>query len=91
MKRQQLYLTIGGVTLLSLLFIFGTTVAKKDTSTEAGNMQPEKKVFNIGQYARLARQKLTVPQSNFINGLENSVSRGDVKTQQEQVLSLIHI
>lgn len=87
MKTQQLYLTIGGITLLSLFFIFGTTVAKKNTSTEAGNMQPGKKVFNIEQYAQLARQKLSVSQSNFINGLENSVSRGDVKTQQEQVFT----
>ena len=87
MKKQQLYLTIAGVTLLSLLFIFGTTVAKKSESPESGNMQPGKKVFNIEQYAQLARQKLSVQQSNFINGLENSVSRGDVKTQQDRVFT----
>lgn len=87
MKRQQLYLTIGGVTLLSLLFIFGTTVAKKSESPKSANIQAEKKVFNIEQYAQLARQKLTVQQSNLINGLENSVSRGDVKTQQDRVFT----
>lgn len=87
MKRQQLYLTIAGVTLLSLLFVFGTTVTKKSESPESGNMQPGKKVFNIEQYAQLAKQKLSVQQSNFINGLENSVSRGDVKTQQDRVFT----
>ena len=87
MKRQQLYLTVAGVTLLSLLFIFGTTVAKKSESPNIGNTQPGKKLFNIEQYAQLARQKLTVQQSNFINGLENSVSRGDVKTQQDRVFT----
>ena len=87
MKRQQFYLTIGGVTLLSLLFIFGTTVAKKSESPKSGNIQPGNKIFNIEQFAQLARQKLTVQQSNFINGLENSVSRGDVKTQQDRVFT----
>ncbi len=87
MKRQQLYLTIAGVTLLSLLFVFGTTVTKKSESPKSGNMQPGKKVFNIEQYAQLAKQKLSVQQSNFINGLENSVSRGDVKTQQDRVFT----
>lgn len=87
MKRQQLYLTIAGVTLLSLLFVFGTTVTKKSELPKSGNMQPGKKVFNIEQYAQLAKQKLSVQQSNFINGLENSVSRGDVKTQQDRVFT----
>lgn len=87
MKKQQLYLTIGGVALLSLLFIFGNTVATKEKNTTIVGTQSKAQAFNIDSYLQVSRQKLTVSQANFINVLENSVSRGDVKNQQEKVFT----
>ncbi len=73
-----------GLVLLSSLFFLGTTVAKKETpampafSTNA----PE---FYIDDYIKSAEKKLTVNQVNYIDNLENSVTRGDVKEQQIKV------
>ena len=84
MKKQQIILSVGGVLLLSLLWFFGKTVAKKEvlSKTETGNHVPA--AFNIDSYLQSSKQKLTVSQANYINQLENSVSRGDVKSQQEK-------
>ncbi|MDB5276060.1 MAG: hypothetical protein JWR61_1015 [Ferruginibacter sp.] len=39
-------------------------------------------LFNWNNYLQAARQKLPVYQQNYLNNLENSVKRGDVKDQQ---------
>jgi len=86
-KKQQLYLISGGIGLFLLLFLFGSTVAKKDTSVSNPASQAAKQSFDINKNLAEAKQKLTIPQANFIARLENSVSRGDVKTQQEQAFT----
>ena len=43
--------------------------------------------FNIEEYLKQSKQKLTVSQANYVNELENSVSRGDVKGQQEKAFT----
>lgn len=40
--------------------------------------------FNIDEYLKLSKQKLSISQTNYVNAIENSISRGDVKTQQEK-------
>ena len=84
MKKQQIILSAGGVLLLSLLCFFGKTIAKKEAPSKAEMRNHTPAAFNIDSYLQSSKQKLTVSQANYINKLENSVSRGDVKSQQEK-------
>ena len=45
--------------------------------------------FNISNYIQQAKQKLSPSQLVYISNLENSISRGDVKQQQEKTYSQI--
>lgn len=84
-KKQQLILSGAGIVLLLLLWFFGKTVADKadkPVSPQAGSS--EKPAFNIEDLLKTSKQKLSVSQANYVNELENSVSRGDVKGQQEK-------
>ena len=85
MKKQQLILSGAGIILLSLLWFFGKTVIPKENQLVAA-MAGEKTnaSFDIEAYLKASKQKLTIPQTNYVNELENSVSRGDVKGQQEK-------
>lgn len=81
-KKQQLILSGGGLVLLLLLWFFGKTTAEKASPPIAVNK--ENPVFNIEAHLKASKEKLTVAQTNYVNELENSVSRGDVKGQQEK-------
>ena len=76
----------GGLLILTSLLFFGKTVAKKDpaVANPASNATATP-AFSIEQYILAAKKKLTVGQLNYVNKLENSISRGDVKEQQIQV------
>ena len=78
-------LVCGGLVLLASLFFFGTTVAKKEPAPAmpmAVDVSPQ---FNIDNYIKSLEKNLSVGQVIFVDSLENSVSRGDVKDQQIQV------
>jgi tetratricopeptide (TPR) repeat protein len=81
-KRQQLILTGAGIVLMASLFFFGKTVAKKEDVGVPGQAATSIPLFNWNSYLQAARQKLPVYQQNYLNNLENSVKRGDVKEQQ---------
>lgn len=86
MKKQQLILLAGGLLIFICLFFFGKTVAKKDSSPkDVASKSAEASSFNIKKYIQEAKAKLTVSQLNYINSLENSISRGDVAVQQIKV------
>lgn len=81
MKKQQIFLTAGGLCLLLVLFIFGRTVAKKEpVAAQQENTAIPK--FSITDYIKAAKQKLPLYQVDYLDKLENSVVRGDVKEQQ---------
>ena len=82
MKKQQLYLLTGGLALLLSLFFLGSTTAKKEKPTDTATTENKFKKFNIDDFTTTSKQKLSVPQAAYIAKLENTVSRGDVKTQQ---------
>ncbi len=82
MKKQQLLLTGAGIVLIASLFFFGKTVAKKEVAALPGTSMPSIPLFNWNNYVQAARQKLPAYQQNYLNNLENSVKRGDVKDQQ---------
>jgi tetratricopeptide (TPR) repeat protein len=81
-KRQQLILTGAGIVLMASLFFFGKTVAKKEDIGVPGQATTSIPLFNWNSYLQAARQKLPVYQQNYLNNLENSVKRGDVKEQK---------
>jgi tetratricopeptide (TPR) repeat protein len=84
-KKQQLILSASGLVLLLLLWFFGKTVVNNENlpvPEMAGNKANTS--FNIDKYLQSSKQKLTIAQVNYVNELENSVSRGDVKSQQEK-------
>ena len=86
MKKQQLILLGGGLLILSSLLFFGKTVAKKDpASTKTAGSKPSSPAFNIVDYISESKKKLSVSQLNYVNKMENSISRGDVKEQQIKV------
>jgi len=84
-KKQQLILSASGIVLLLLLWFFGKTVGNKENqpAMPAANSNG-KQSFDIEAYLQQSKQKLTVYQANYVTQLENSVSRGDVKAQQEK-------
>ncbi|CAN5155478.1 hypothetical protein BH11BAC5_BH11BAC5_18590 [soil metagenome] len=67
---------------MASLFFFGKTVAKKEDVGVPGQAATSIPLFNWNSYLQAARQKLPVYQQNYLNNLENSVKRGDVKEQQ---------
>ncbi len=84
MKRQQLFLVIGGLVLFAGLFFFGKTINpnKKETKPTTSAEPTSGAHVDIKEILVQAKQRLTAEQVERINALENSVVRGDVKEQQ---------
>jgi tetratricopeptide (TPR) repeat protein len=85
MKRQQ-YLVAGtGVLLLLVLYFFGQTVPphQKPNAAAAG-VQENSLVKSVGlqEILQAAQAGLSPAQLSYVNRLQHSVVRGDVKTQQ---------
>ncbi|MBI3883354.1 MAG: hypothetical protein HY305_03825, partial [Sphingobacteriales bacterium] len=84
--KQKLILAGGGILLLASLFFFGKTVEKKTAPAGPVAMHDESvHAFSVKKYIAEARQKLSLSQAEYVNKLENSISRGDVKEQQIKV------
>lgn len=81
MKKQQIILAAGGLCLLVVLLVFGRTVPKKDIKPVSA-VNPAIPVFSIKEIIAAAKQKLPLYQVDYLDKLENSVSRGAVKDQQ---------
>ena len=88
-KKQQIYLILSGITLLTILWVFGTTVGKKIAPPEKANTAIQQQAFNIDNYIVTLKKQLAPHQINYINEVENSVKRGDVKTQQQQAYTTL--
>jgi tetratricopeptide (TPR) repeat protein len=85
MKRQQYMVAGSGVLLFLVLYFFGQTVPskKKQEGPAAGNTGPSAvKSIDIQGILQAAHSRLTPGQLSYVNRLENSVVRGDVKNQQ---------
>ena len=84
MKKQQYILTAAGILIIASLLIFGKTVATKDviSKTDKEKTSPQSAKFNFDAYLISAKKKLSIAQQNYLDNLENSVKRGDVKDQQ---------
>lgn len=80
MKKQQIIVISGGVFLLLMIYFFGSTTPPgkplaKPSSTSIQN-------FDIQTVIQGAAAKLSEQQQAYVNGLKQSVVRGDVKEQQ---------
>jgi tetratricopeptide (TPR) repeat protein len=78
-------LAFGGLLLLASLFFFGKTVEKKPAMASPAMGMPMVPAFNTDNYILAEKKKLPIYQSTYLDKLENSVVRGDVKEQQIKV------
>lgn len=79
MSKKQLIISVAGLVLVVLLFKFGSTVAPKSKTPPVA--MNKAKSFDILNYIEEEKKHLTVSQINYLNKLENSVTRGDVNNQ----------
>ena len=84
MKKQQVILISSGILLLVFISIFGKTVPAKKEHRAAATTDSAA-AFNISTYLQQAKKNLSLSQQAYINSLEASVVRGDVKNQQMHV------
>jgi tetratricopeptide (TPR) repeat protein len=84
--KQQLLLSAGGLLLLSALFFFGRIEAPKDVSSKP---EPGTPTFSLSDLIKKSKQKLTGSQLTYLSGLENQVTRGDVKGQSVKQFNLL--
>ncbi len=80
MLKKQIIFTLAGLAAVALLFIFGRTVAVK--SKTAAPAVAAKKAFDIQEYITEEKKHLTASQVVELGKLENSITRGDVSSQQ---------
>jgi tetratricopeptide (TPR) repeat protein len=80
--KKQFILAFVGIFFVSILFFFGRTTSNKKAlpATEEGNTP--KKTFDIQQFITQEKAKLSPDRIVLLSTLENSVSRGDVLSQQ---------
>ena len=82
-KKQQLLVVGLGFIVLVSLFFFGRTAPKAEAQpmATAGNDSAQ---LDFPAMLGIAKQKITPAQVAYVTRLENSITRGDVKTQQIQ-------
>jgi tetratricopeptide (TPR) repeat protein len=84
-KKQQWYLLGGGGLLLACLLIFGSTVNPNQKPAPAATTHAHQDAFAIEKHLEASKKELNPAQAAYLAALENSVSRGAVVQQQEQV------
>jgi tetratricopeptide (TPR) repeat protein len=83
---KQILLTGGGLILLVALLFFGRIETKKSSAADKRQETPK---FDVNNLIVRAKGNLSPSQNVYISNIENSISRGDVKTQQvEQYMQL---
>jgi Tetratricopeptide repeat len=85
LKRQQLILIFGGILLFTILYFFGQTLPPKKNNALSNKETAgpnEQKPLEFHDILKAYSSKLNSVQASYINRLETSVVRGDVKNQQ---------
>ena len=79
--NKRIILAVAGVVLLFTLLVFGKTETKKiETPSVQKAAAPE---FNVQNYIKEEKQKLSPKQLLQVTNIENNISRGDVKKQSK--------
>lgn len=82
MKKKQLLVAGGGVLILVVFYFFGNTVPPAKKSEVVSGSQVPAKTLDIKAILAISKSKLSASQLAYVNRLEHSVVRGDVKNQQ---------
>lgn len=83
--KKQFILAGAGILLVSILFFFGRTTSQKKAVTDASKSKISEKIFDVQQFIVQEKAKLSPERVMLLSTLENSVSRGDVLSQQIKV------
>ena len=84
MKRPQWATIIIAICLVAALYVFGRIIPPKKTATARPDISSETSI-SIDSILAQAKQLLTPDRATWVNSLEHSVKRGDVKDQQVNV------
>jgi tetratricopeptide (TPR) repeat protein len=79
-KKQQLIVAGAGIALLLVLYFFGQTIPPRKKSAETA--ATTSKTIDVQDILQASKSRLSPSQLSYVNRLENSVVRGDVKNQQ---------
>lgn len=82
--KYRIFLAVAGVLLVFFLFVFGRTEPNHLHEPES-QQQEASTTFNINDYIAQAKQQLSPSQVEYVNQLENSITRGDLKTQSRDM------
>ncbi len=80
--RQQLIVAIGSILLLLVLFFFGRTKPYPKETAAAASRDTAFSVLGFDNILAQAKQKLNPAQQSKLTNLENSIVRGDLKSQK---------
>jgi len=81
LKRPQLVLTAIAIVLLIGLYFWGNTIPPHPKESQSENTVEQKEI-DIHDIFQPFKAKLTPAQLAYVNRLENSVVRGDIKNQE---------
>jgi tetratricopeptide (TPR) repeat protein len=77
--KQQLVYAGGAVILLVSLLLFGRTETQKSNFP---HQEAKPQLFNIEEYIKNAKAKLSPSQATYVSNIEESITRGDVQEQK---------
>jgi tetratricopeptide (TPR) repeat protein len=80
--KKQFILTGAGILLLCILFFFVRTTPNKKVLASSNKDSIAQKAFNVKLFIQQEKAKLSPNNAILVSKLENSISRGDVLTQQ---------
>jgi tetratricopeptide (TPR) repeat protein len=80
--KKQFILAGAGLLLVSVLFFFGRTTSQKKDVVADNESKSSEKIFDIQQFIVQEKAKLSPDRVVLVSKLENSISRGDVLSQQ---------
>jgi len=81
-KKQQAIVAGSGIVILIVFYFFGNTVPPLKKSASPISTEKTTQSVDIKTILNAGKSKLTPEQQAYVNRLENSVVRGDVKDQQ---------
>jgi tetratricopeptide (TPR) repeat protein len=81
-KKQQAIVAGSGIVILIIFYFFGNTVPPLKKSANSISAEKVTQSLDIKTILNAGKSKLSAEQQAYVNRLENSVVRGDVKDQQ---------